>query len=263
VDHHRNNEFLCRLARENPGQYYAFVTFDPDEDDIVRKLEEYLAKGAMGVKLYAGHGAKTGDGRPFHVCPLDDPKLLLLYEYCERHRIPICLHINMRKFADEAFRVFERYPDLPMIVPHFALWSGKLSNLDRLLTDYPSLMTDNSFGWWYSDAGLRRYDKNRRRFREFVIRHQDRILFGTDVVITDYRGKSADALTDFWLSYRCSLELAEYDFVDRHYKEPKVYHFKGLALPEEVVRKIYRGNWERLLERIGRSEPAPALLSDD
>ena len=90
VDHHKNNEFLCRLARENPGRYHAFVTFDPEEESIVGKLEEYLAQGAMGVKLYAGHGGKTGDDRPFHVCPLDDPKLLPLYEYCERHRIPIC-----------------------------------------------------------------------------------------------------------------------------------------------------------------------------
>ena len=140
IEHHDNNEYLCRLAREYPGEYYAFVTFDPDEEGITRKLEEYLGQGATGVKLYAGHGAATGDGRPFHVCPLDDPKLLPLYEYCQVHRVPICLHINMRKFADEARRVFDRYPDLPIIVPHYGLWSGLLPKLDKLLTDsiFPS-----------------------------------------------------------------------------------------------------------------------------
>ena len=250
VDHHDNNEFLCRLAREHPGRYYAFVTFDPEEDDIVGKLEAYMGRGATGVKLYTGHGAKTGDGRPFHVCPLDDRKLLPLYDYCQAQRIPICLHINMGKFAAEARRVFERYPDLPIIVPHCALWSGKLSKLDKLLTDYPALLTDLSFGWWYTVPAFRRFDASPPAYREFIIKHQDRFLFGTDVVITAAKSKSAAALTDFFLSYRCVLELEEFDFRDR---KGERYHFKGLALPKEVVRKIYRGNFERLLERTGRS----------
>ena len=251
VEHHQNNEFLCQLAGENPGQYSAWVTFDPEDEDIVPRLEAYLTAGALGVKLYVGHGAKTGDGRPFHVCPLDDPKLIPLYDYCQAHRVPICLHINMDKFEMEARRVFDRYPELPVIVPHYALWSRskRRGRLDRLLTRYPSLLTDNSFGWSYSVAGFKRYDKDTRAMRDFIIKHQDRILFGTDVVITAAKSKSTDALTDFFLAYRASLELAEFDFRDLKGKE---YHFKGLALPEAVVRKIYRENWLRLLKRIGR-----------
>ena len=259
VDHHDNNEFLCRLAREHPGRYYAFVTFDPEEDDIVGQLEAYMRRGATGVKLYTGHGAETGDGRPFHVCPLDDRKLLPLYDYCQAHRIPICLHINMRKFAAEARRVFQRYPDLPIIVPHCALWSGKLSKLDKLLTDYPALLTDLSFGWWYTVEAFRRFDASPAAYREFIIKHQDRFLFGTDVVITAAKTKSAAALTDFFLSYRCVLELEEFDFRDR---KGERYRFRGLALPEEVVRKIYRGNFEKLLERTGRFRTIGQRWSD-
>jgi len=267
VDHHDNNEYLCRIAREHPGRYYAFVTFDPEEPDIVRKLEEYLGKGATGVKLYAGHGANTGDGRPFHVCPLDHPRLLPLYEYCQVHRVPIVYHINMRKYAKEAYRVLQRYPELPVIIPHFALWSGLLPKLDRLLDTYPNVMTDISFGWWYSVPGLKRISnaapgrilkKGQIPFRDFMIKHQDRIMFGTDVVVTEAGSKSADALADFWLSYRCMLELEEYDFTDR---KGEVHHFRGLSLPEEVLRKIYRENWLRLLERCGRGEPAGATAA--
>ena len=112
IDHHENNKYLCELARENPGKYHVLVTFDPEEEGITRKLEEYLGQGATGVKLYAGHGGRLGDGRPFHVCPLDDPKLLPLYEYCEVHHVPICLHINMGKYADEARRVQWEYVQL-------------------------------------------------------------------------------------------------------------------------------------------------------
>ena len=258
IDHHKNNEYLCRLATLHPGEYYAFVTFDPEEEGIVRKLEEYLGKGATGVKLYAGHGANVGDDEPFHVCPLDDPRLLALYDYCQAHRVPICLHINLRKFEAETRRVLDRYPKLPLIIPHFGLWSGsdRRARLDRLLTDYPNVMTDNSFGWWYSVPGLKRYDpKNDKRppsMRDFFIKHQDRILFGTDVVVTAGAGKSADALTDFWLAYRCSLELEEYEFRD---KDRKLHRFKGLTLPEDVLRKVYRENWVRFLTQCGRYVP--------
>jgi predicted TIM-barrel fold metal-dependent hydrolase len=155
----------------------------------------------------------------------------------------------MRKFEDEAIRVFERYPDLTIIVPHCALWSGLLSKLDALLDKYPALYTDLSFGWWYTVPAFKRFDKDPRKFREFLVKHQDRVLFGTDVVITAASSKSTAALTDFFLSYRCVLELEEFDFRDRN---GELFHYKGLALPEDVVRKIYRDNFVRLLERTGR-----------
>ncbi|MHC4611596.1 MAG: amidohydrolase family protein, partial [Planctomycetota bacterium] len=271
VEHHKNNEFLCRLAREDPGKYYAFVTFHPDgkqDEDMVARLEDYVARGATGVKLYLGHGGKIGDGSPFHIRPLDDPKMLPFYEYCQANRVPIIFHINMSKFGAEARRVFDRYPDLPIIIPHFALISRRPTELNQLLTDYPSLMTDLSFGWWYSVPGLDRISKKApgqaraqgTSFRDFVIKHQDRILFGTDIVITGSKAKSAEALTDFFLSYRSMLELDEYDFRD---KDGKVHHFRGLSLPEKVVRKIYRGNWERFLAGLGRSQDVAASPSGE
>ncbi len=192
VDHHRNNDYLCRLAREKPGEYYAWVTFDPLEDDLPDKLDHYLRAGASGVKLYAGHGGQLGDKQPFHACALDHPNLLALYDYCERNRVPICLHINMRKFADEAYRVLDRYPKLPIIVPHCALWNGKLPLLDKLLTRYPSMLTDLSFGWWYSVDAFQRFDRDPQTHRDFIIKHQDRFLWGTDVVITASEAKSRD-----------------------------------------------------------------------
>ncbi|MCP4247834.1 MAG: amidohydrolase family protein [bacterium] len=266
VNHHENNAFLCRVAREHPGRYFAYVTFHPNDDDLVGRLDRYLADGASGVKLYLGHGAEVGDGEPFHVYPLDDPRILPLYAFCQERQVPIIFHINLRKYEAEARRIFDAYPDLPFIVPHFGLWSGddRRYKLDKLLEEYPKLMTDISFGWWYSVEGLERISqrpepawampKEKKKtqplpFRDFVLKHQDRIMFGTDVVITGHKSKNADALTDFWLSYRAMLELEEYDFRDRKGKD---YHFNGLALPPKVVTKIYRGNWERLMQRIGR-----------
>jgi len=266
IEHHRNNQYLCRLARENPGRYYAFVTFHPDgkqDADMVSQLKEYLAQGATGVKLYLGHGGKLGDGSPFHVRPLDDPVLLPFYQFCEQNHVPIVFHVNMGQFGDEARRVFTRYPDLIVILPHMGLMSRRLLALEQLLTEHPSLYTDMSFGWWYSVDGLTRISKGApgqiqikgQSFYDFVMKHQDRLLFGTDVVITDAAVKSTNALTDFWLAYRAVLELPEYDFRDR---EGKVHRFTGLSLPRDVLEKIYHGNWEHLLEQTGRSPSAAA-----
>jgi len=68
--HHENNRFLCELARLDPTRVYAWVTLDPLTDDLVPRLEEYLTRGASGVKLYLGHTANLGNGDPFHCMPL-------------------------------------------------------------------------------------------------------------------------------------------------------------------------------------------------
>jgi predicted TIM-barrel fold metal-dependent hydrolase len=251
IEYHENNEFLCKLARQNPGKYYAFVTFDPLEDQIVPKLQDYLKKGATGVKLYLGHGANIGDGTPFHRFPLDDPRILPLYEFCERNRVPILYHINMHptKFGEEARRVFDKYPDLPIILPHFGLILGRPTELDQFMADYPNIVIDISFGHHeFQRDGLSRISNNPARVRDFVVKYQDRILYGSDVVVTG--GKTPEYMADSFLAYRCMLELPVYRFFIRA-PNGKVYNetFKGLELPDEVLRKIYHGNFKAFLAK--------------
>ena len=91
------------------------------------------------------------------------------------------------------------------------------------------------------------YNISRRRdeWREFFIKHQDRIFFGTDIATWQ---TIQEAVARIWL-VRKFLESDEKFFTPNtadelltRYEEP----FVGLNLPEEVLRKIYAENFVRL-----------------
>ena len=90
------------------------------------------------------------------------------------------------------------------------------------------------------------YNISRRRdeWREFSIKYQDRIFFGTDIATWQIQ----EAVARIWL-VRKFLESDEEFFTPNtadelltRYEEP----FVGLNLPEEVLRKIYAENFMRL-----------------
>lgn len=249
-EHHINNEFLCSLARIDPQRVYAWITFDPQRDDMVPQLEKYLAQGATGVKLYLGHTGKLGNGDPFHCMELDDPRMIPLYDFCDARRVPILAHINAGRFREEFERLLDRYPDLPWIIPHYMVLGHRLERLSEVLDRYPGVMVDQSFGTLaVAVSGLKRISRRRDEYREFYIRYQDRILFGTDAVITAARYKTVDYLTRSFMVYRHMLELDEY-VIDIEGQKGETWQatLRGLHLPESVVRKIYRENFARFCE---------------
>ena len=101
-------------------------------------------------------------------------------------------------------------------------------------------------------GGLNRYvgyfDKDVKPFRDFIIKYQDRILWGADIVLDGepYRGQKKNTawvfkrmLTDFMI------------FQGRSWREPlhpeNTMRHRGLDLPEDVLRKIYWENPKRIL----------------
>ena len=100
---------------------------------------------------------------------------------------------------------FGRYPPVPKpVTPGGAL--------DRLLKAHPNLYGDLS-----EPGGEKALARDPVFAREFVIRHADQLLFGTDVLMPD------QAIPQFAL-------------------------LDSLNLPREVQYKIYRGNALRLLK---------------
>jgi predicted TIM-barrel fold metal-dependent hydrolase len=251
-----NNKNIVKMSKENPNEFAALVTMDPRDEDKLEKLKKYIEDGAAGVKLYNGHGSFYD---LFFKMPLNDPVMMEVYEYCEKESIPILHHVNTGRFLEEMENICQEFPDLVQIIPHFMLSSGNLNRLTRLMETYPQLYTDISFG--HPDflvAGFGRISNNYLAFRDFMDKYQDRITYGTDLVVTTYKAKTRAYIDDVHLAYMDLLEKDEFTLPDRIYnmmssdarkKVDEDRTYRGLKLDDEILRKIYHDNAMELFFR--------------
>ncbi|MFP4500802.1 MAG: amidohydrolase family protein [Candidatus Hydrogenedentota bacterium] len=247
-----NSREVLRVAREYPDKIIPYATFHPSAANKVELLEEYKAAGAHGLKLYSGHGN-------FYDRPLDTEEMLPVYEWCEREGFPICWHVNFSRpaYAEEFAHVLAMYPNIKIIVPHFgvtfyrpggAQWQAFWALVDR----YPGLYTDCSWGTRSILVhGLEVVSANVTMFRDTFLEYQDRILWGTDMVVTGNEEKTPDWIASVLRAGREMLEKETYYFwmaadgceyaYDRH--ENPMGKLNGLALPPGVLEKIYETNY--------------------
>jgi predicted TIM-barrel fold metal-dependent hydrolase len=130
-----------------------------------------------------------------------------------------------------------------------------LDHLRQLLDAHPNLCLDTSATKWVTRELSLRVDQARR----FFIDYADRLLFGTDLVPfkephpLHYASRYWTLQKLFETDYRGDSPIYDADACGPA-------HLNGLDLPDEVLRKIYHLNAERLL-RIGGAggqDPAPA-----
>jgi predicted TIM-barrel fold metal-dependent hydrolase len=145
-------------------------------------------------------------------------------------------------------RVMRRYPDVPWIGAHMAGNPEDLGRLQRLLDSFPNLSIDCSATRWM----VREISKRRDEAREFFIRNADRIMWGSDQVSGDDRG--FDFLASRWWAHRKLWETAyigQTPIHDPDLPEDRQPQLRGLALPDEVLQKMYHDNAVRFLARVG------------
>lgn len=251
-----NNDFIIELSHNYPDEFAALVTLDPRDTDKLEKLKKSVESGADGVKLYNGHGTFYD---LFFKTSLIDPGMMEIYAYCEQESIPILYHINSGRFSTEFEHILQEFPELIIVAPHFMLSTSNLARLDRFMKEYPQLYLDISFG--HPDflvAGFGRISNNSRGFQDFILAYRERIIYGTDLVVTTYQAKSRAYIDDVHLAYMDLLEKKEYTLPVSIYnmmtKEARknvdpnrIYH--GLNLDEETLKMIYHDNAEGLFFR--------------
>lgn len=93
-------------------------------------------------------------------------------------------------------------------------------------------------------------------FREFIIRYQDRLLWGADMIIDGSPNKDTDFFIDRTMYDITLLETGQYQQEFRSVLEdipPAVYgvydiQLFGLDLPDNVLRKLYFENPQRVFQ---------------
>lgn len=196
------------------GRIERMTIIQPEEVDSVEQavaiLEREIADGAIAF------GEHYGVSLMF-----DDPKNLRLYEACEKVGLPVMFHIDQNKNMVEpgmerVDRVLKMFPKCTLIA--HAYWWRQYQNgaCDRQLTEHPNLYADMSGRVVVDVLG-----KDRAKAREFLIRHQDKILWATD---------------EGWWSFQNK---------DRQMKDHYTF-LEELNLPHEVLYKLYHDNAQKV-----------------
>lgn len=237
---------LCSIANFTPQRGVAY----PPES-----LADWMKKGYIGYKIWAGPPARVlqpGEkGYPY----IDDPVHEPTFAAVEKLGILLTsIHIadpngpygdRTKWLADPvefwrqqaAFRhVMERHPNMKVVAAH-GLWlvcqDAQIDCLRNMLDTFPNLNVDLSATFQYYNL------VQRNNLRDFMIHYADRILFGSDFGIMK---RESSYISD---SYHRFFQILENDgkIEGNFYGNRPV---EGLALPREVLEKIYYRNAVRL-----------------
>ena len=289
-----------RFADErHPGRVLHYMTLDYrgwDQPDwpakAVAQVEEGHRLGSAGLKEFKRLGLylQNGAGKLIRI---DDPKLDPVWKRCGELGMPISIHVGDPKafwlpydetnerwkelkdhkswwFGDPANfpawkdlleslnRVIARHPRTRFVCVHFGNNAEELDWVDQSLDKHPNMMVDLAA----RIPEIGRHDP--QAVRKLFIKHQDRIVFGTDFMVYDrlILGSSGneppptddDAHVFFTKHWRW-LETLDTNW-------PHMTPIQGdwtissIGLPAPVLRKIYFDNARQLL---ARSLPAPVM----
>lgn len=231
----------------------------------VARLEEAVKMGAKGLKIWMNLGLKARDSSG-KLIPVDDPRLDPVWTKAGELGIPVLIHVNdpsaffisvdrynerfeeLSAFPQWSFygpefpskqtvlgqfeNVIKKHPKTIFIGAHMAMMGENLNYLGSLLDKYPNLYVELS-------AQVHELGRQPYTARRFFIKYQDRILFGTD------GNPREDHYRAYFRFLETSDEYFDYPFSDVHnFGRWKIY---GLYLPDEVLKKIYYKNAEKLI----------------
>lgn len=220
------NQDAYEFAWQRPGRYYFFANEVPDIPETREVLEKYLKLGAIGI------------GEQKFPVECDSKHIQLVASIAEEFDVPVLLHFQHEAYNlhfERFYRILEKYPRVSFI-GHAQTWWGNIDRhhdqsvmypgtpvtpgglTDRYLSDYPNVYGDLSAG-----SGRNALARDEEHAREFVKRHQDKLLFGSDC--SDSAGRGPDCIG------AGALEL-----------------LRRLVPDEKVLKKILHDNAARLLK---------------
>jgi predicted TIM-barrel fold metal-dependent hydrolase len=245
------------------------------------ELERAFKAGALGLKInkVLGLQLKNPDGSYIHA---DDPRMDPSWAMCARYNKPVMIHISdpIARWdpigpANERYeagqwrsdpsdnyygtgqphyteiwkheeRMLARHPKTRFVLAHIANMAEDLQRASELLDRYPN--ADMEVSARIQDLGRQPYAA-----RKFLIKYQDRILFGSD-------GSPDREVEQFWIPHWRFFETD-----DEYFDHPAQmlsargaplqgrWRIYGVFLPDEVLRKIYYQNALKYLPALRES----------
>ena len=275
------HQWLKALNKSFPAEFAYSATFCLDGWDepgwtqkTISWIDSCIHDGAIAVKVWKNIGMEFRD-KDSVLIMIDNPKFDAIFKHLSEKGIPLVGHLGEPKNCwlpleemttknDSGY--FARNPKYHMYLhPEFPSYEEQMAARERLLDKNPELVFIGchlaSLEWSVDELArfLDRYPKsavdmaarmgqlfyqtrqNREKVRDFFIKYQDRLLYGTDII--DSGGAKAPLqkrIHETWL------RDWEYIVTENKMTSPLIEgEFNGLHLPRTVVDKIYSGNYKK------------------
>jgi predicted TIM-barrel fold metal-dependent hydrolase len=178
------NDSCRQLAKEHPDQFVFGANEVPDLPDAPETIETFLKAGAVVI------------GEQKFGVDCDSAEMQKLYALAAAYKVPILMHWQfttynsgfdrfpkmLEKFSAVTFighaqtwwaNIDRDHKDQSVLYPKTKVTPGGLT--DRYLADYPNMFGDMSAG-----SGQNALSRDEDHAREFLLRHQDKLMFGSD-----------------------------------------------------------------------------------
>lgn len=238
-----HQKFLIKYIKKMyPEKIIPFCTIDEADPQAAEVFKECLKDGGQGLKLIGGHPK-------FYDTPLNSENMYKVYQEAAEYQVPVLIHgsiINLPEVKNQLDQVYSDFPEVTFIHAHYCSAIMRGINLDQcseLLDKHPNLYIDLSMG-----GGIKRYHRYFRedlaKVKDFILTYQDRILFGSDIILNPQAGKDFDWL---YQRMRCDLDLHQQKDYSCSFGEKDILH-QGFNLDREVLKKLYFENPKKILK---------------
>jgi len=248
---------------------------------MAAELERKVDAGAGGLKIFKELGLrhKDVDG---NLIPVDDSRLDPLWAKAGELGVPVLIHTadpvaffqplddsnerweELQKHPDWHFggaefpdhdtllaqrdRVLERHPDTIFIGAHIGNYPEDLAYVDACLERYPNFCIDTCAR--IGEIGRHPVDEA----RAFFLKHQDRVMFGTDMVLgwdalggEETEQEEMAAIKSFYEGHWRFFETDERQIEYPGFPIQGRWKVDGIGLSSEVLEKLYFRNAQRLI----------------
>ncbi len=194
------NEACRTFARAHKNEYRFGANEVPDIQGSTKEIERYLKAGGVII-------AEQKFGVECDSAPMQN-----LYALAQEHRVPVLMHWQYKMYNygfDRFHKILEKYPDVTFL-GHAQTWWANIDrnyrddekNLypkgpvtpggltDHYLSDYPNMFGDLSAG-----SGQNALTRDEAFARDFLTRHQDKLIFGSDCSDSEGAGEKCIGAT--------------------------------------------------------------------
>ncbi len=254
---------------QGAGRDDDWSSWDCHRPDFARRTAMQLAEakkaGASGLKVFKDFGLRyrNPDGS---LVKIDDERFFPIWEACGNLGMPVIIHVadpaafflpvdeknerweELHRHPEWSFyggdnpkrddlfaafmRVLTKHPQTTFIGAHVADNPEDLATVGRWLDEHPNLVVEIA-------SRTNELGRQPRTAREFFLKYADRIMFGTD------GPRERGRLLPYWRFLETHDEY--FPYAENPFPPQGFWHISGIGLPEDVLRKVYHANAERVI----------------